>query len=255
MGSTDGKVAVVSGASSGSGVGITRRFVQEGATVVMLARARPCLEEVAGEFGSSAFRSRPTSGTPTACGPPSRRSCVSFGTGRRVSQPRRRLPALRRGAPGRRRHPPADGDQLLRPRLHASWAAMPLLRAAGGGDIVNTSSESTLHPFPMLSLYVASKAGTGGVRQGVGPGGARRRHPGHDGRARDGGGRGRRRHGLRVGPRAHCRLPTPSGPNGVSWARYWVATTDRVSTTSATCTSSSSPAPEQRLDTVHVRSF
>ena len=29
---------------------------------------------------------------------------------------------------------------------------------AGGGDIVNTSSESTLHPFPMLSIYVATKA-------------------------------------------------------------------------------------------------
>ena len=50
----DGKVAVVSGASSGSGVGITRRFVQEGATVVMLARARQRLEEVAAEFGPSA---------------------------------------------------------------------------------------------------------------------------------------------------------------------------------------------------------
>jgi len=33
-----------------------------------------------------------------------------------------------------------------------------LLRAAGGGDIVNTSSESTLDPFPMLSMYVSSKA-------------------------------------------------------------------------------------------------
>jgi NAD(P)-dependent dehydrogenase (short-subunit alcohol dehydrogenase family) len=34
-----------------------------------------------------------------------------------------------------------------------------VLRAAGGGDIINTSSESTLHPFPMLSIYVATKAG------------------------------------------------------------------------------------------------
>ena len=37
-------------------------------------------------------------------------------------------------------------------------AAIPLLRAAGGGDIVNTSSESTLDPFPMLSMYVSTKA-------------------------------------------------------------------------------------------------
>jgi NAD(P)-dependent dehydrogenase (short-subunit alcohol dehydrogenase family) len=42
--------------------------------------------------------------------------------------------------------------------VHTCRAAIPLLRAAGGGDIVNTSSESTLHPFPMLSMYVATKA-------------------------------------------------------------------------------------------------
>ena len=43
--------------------------------------------------------------------------------------------------------------------VYTCRAAIPLLRAAGGGDIVNTSSESTLHPFPMLSMYVATKAG------------------------------------------------------------------------------------------------
>jgi NAD(P)-dependent dehydrogenase (short-subunit alcohol dehydrogenase family) len=42
--------------------------------------------------------------------------------------------------------------------VYTSRAAIPLLRAAGGGDIINTSSESTLHPFPMLSMYVATKA-------------------------------------------------------------------------------------------------
>jgi NAD(P)-dependent dehydrogenase (short-subunit alcohol dehydrogenase family) len=46
---------------------------------------------------------------------------------------------------------------LLGP-IYTSRAAIPLLRAAGGGDIINTSSESTLHPFPMLSIYVATKA-------------------------------------------------------------------------------------------------
>jgi NAD(P)-dependent dehydrogenase (short-subunit alcohol dehydrogenase family) len=42
--------------------------------------------------------------------------------------------------------------------VYTCRAAIPLLRAAGGGDIVNTSSESTLNPFPMLSIYVSSKA-------------------------------------------------------------------------------------------------
>ena len=32
------------------------------------------------------------------------------------------------------------------------------MRAAGAGDIINTSSESTLDPWPFFSMYVGSKA-------------------------------------------------------------------------------------------------
>ena len=55
MGQLDGKIAVVTGASSGSGLGISKRFVEEGASVVMLARSQARLEESAGELGSSAI--------------------------------------------------------------------------------------------------------------------------------------------------------------------------------------------------------
>jgi len=41
----EGKVAVVTGASSGSGLGVARRFHQEGATVVMLARGSERLRQ------------------------------------------------------------------------------------------------------------------------------------------------------------------------------------------------------------------
>jgi NAD(P)-dependent dehydrogenase (short-subunit alcohol dehydrogenase family) len=46
---------------------------------------------------------------------------------------------------------------LLGP-LHCMRAAIPLLRAAGGGEIVNVSSESVRHPFPLLGVYAATKA-------------------------------------------------------------------------------------------------
>jgi NAD(P)-dependent dehydrogenase (short-subunit alcohol dehydrogenase family) len=57
-------------------------------------------------------------------------------------------------------------DEDIAAQIHTNFlgpvltcrAAIPLLRAAGGGDIVNTSSESTLDPFPMLSMYVSTKA-------------------------------------------------------------------------------------------------
>ena len=37
--------------------------------------------------------------------------------------------------------------------------AIPLLRAAGGGDIVNISSDSVVSPGPHLTFYAAAKAG------------------------------------------------------------------------------------------------
>ena len=49
------------------------------------------------------------------------------------------------------------GTNLMGP-LHCMRAAIPLLRARGGGEIVNVSSESVRHPFPLLGIYAASKA-------------------------------------------------------------------------------------------------
>ncbi len=45
--------------------------------------------------------------------------------------------------------------------------AVPLMRAAGRGDIINVSSESTRIPFPMLVIYAASKAGLESFTQGL----------------------------------------------------------------------------------------
>ncbi len=157
MGALDGKVVVVSGASSGSGVGITRRFVAEGAAVVMLARGQERLEEVAGEFGTSAV--------PVVCdvGDPDSVRQAFDTIAARFDQ----IDVLVNNAavyrPCAVEHL-SDEDierqlstNFLGP-VYTTRAAIPLLRAAGGGDIINTSSESTLHPFPMLSMYVSTKA-------------------------------------------------------------------------------------------------
>jgi NAD(P)-dependent dehydrogenase (short-subunit alcohol dehydrogenase family) len=157
MGSLDGKVAVVSGASSGSGIGITRRFVAEGATVVMLARGKERLEDVASEFGAAAV--------PIACDIGDSSSVRDVFTG--IADRFGHIHVLVNHAAVYR--PCAvellsDEDierqvatNFLGP-VYASRAAISLLRAAGAGDIINTSSESTLHPFPMLSMYVSTKA-------------------------------------------------------------------------------------------------
>src|SRR5580704_16427670 len=55
MGLLEGKVAVVTGASSGSGLGIARRFVEEGATALLLARGGERLEQTATDLGPTAI--------------------------------------------------------------------------------------------------------------------------------------------------------------------------------------------------------
>ena len=55
---------------------------------------------------------------------------------------------------------------LLGP-LWCARAAIPYMRTAGRGDIVNISSESVRLPFPYLTLYAATKAGLETFSEGL----------------------------------------------------------------------------------------
>jgi meso-butanediol dehydrogenase / (S,S)-butanediol dehydrogenase / diacetyl reductase len=46
---------------------------------------------------------------------------------------------------------------LLGP-IYCMRSAIPLMRARGGGDIVNITSESTRAPYPFLTVYAATKS-------------------------------------------------------------------------------------------------
>jgi NAD(P)-dependent dehydrogenase (short-subunit alcohol dehydrogenase family) len=152
-----GKVAAVTGATSGSGRGIARRFVAEGAHVYLLARGPERLAEVEAELGPQA------TGIPTDVGDPDSVD-AAFG---RIASEHGRLDVLINNAAVYRPTPfeklsneeilTQVNTNLLGP-IYTCRAAIPLMRAAGGGDIVNTSSESTIDPFPMLGIYVATKA-------------------------------------------------------------------------------------------------
>ena len=58
--SMEGKVVVVSGASMGVGRATAQRFARDGATVVLLARRKLLLDEVADTIGPTRSRSSPT---------------------------------------------------------------------------------------------------------------------------------------------------------------------------------------------------
>jgi NAD(P)-dependent dehydrogenase (short-subunit alcohol dehydrogenase family) len=157
MGALDGKVAVISGASSGSGLGITRRFVDEGARVVMLARNEERLTHVAGALGARAIPIATDVGDPDSVRAAFAEVTERFGQVHVLVN----NAAVYRPCPVEHLDDAEISQQVATNFLgpvYTSRAAIPLLRAAGGGDIVNTSSESTLHPFPMLSMYVSTKA-------------------------------------------------------------------------------------------------
>ncbi len=152
-----GKVATITGATSGSGRAIARRFAAEGAQVVLLARGKERLVVDAEQLGANAI------GIATDVGDvDSVRQAFA-----EIEQRFGKLDILVNDAGV---HRPCLVEELsdfdierqvrtnyLGP-VYTCRAAIPLLRAAGGGDIINTSSESTLNPFPMLSIYVSSKA-------------------------------------------------------------------------------------------------
>ena len=161
-----GKVAAVTGATSGSGRAIARRFVEEGANVYLLARGAERLKEMEELLGPSA------AGIPTDVGDPdSVRAAFA-----EIENQHHKLDILINNAAIYRPVPFEDlpdeeidvhfRTNLLGP-IYTCRAAIPLMRAAGGGDIINTSSEATIESFAMLSMYAVTKAGTRGP--GTGP--------------------------------------------------------------------------------------
>jgi meso-butanediol dehydrogenase / (S,S)-butanediol dehydrogenase / diacetyl reductase len=156
-GALEGKVAVVSGATSGSGRAVARRFVREGADVVLLARGEERLLAEAESLGARAFPIATDVGDFDSVRAAFALVEARFG----------KVDVLVNNAAVYKPSFVQDlSDYELRCQIDTNFlgpvltcrAAIPLLRAAGGGDIVNTSSESTLDPFPMLSIYVATKA-------------------------------------------------------------------------------------------------
>jgi NAD(P)-dependent dehydrogenase (short-subunit alcohol dehydrogenase family) len=149
---------VIAGASAGIGRATATRFAAAGATVVMLARGKERLAEAADSVGSSAVPI-----VTDVAEPDSVRAAFAEITDRLG-----RVDVLLNVAGVTRVRWFEDatdediahvmGINLLGP-MYTTRAAIPLLDAAGGGVIVNVSSEITLDAMPMMVLYGTSKAG------------------------------------------------------------------------------------------------
>lgn len=159
----NGRVAIVTGASSGLGAAVSRALAGLGARVAVVARRRDRLEALAGEIGGfarSGDLSDPTASAQIVpdiaerLGPPEiliNAAGNRFGTARAESEP---LDDIRRTL-----------DLNLVAPLLLAQQVFPYMRELGRGSIVNISSISGRVGVPGIpqASYAASKAGLSGL--------------------------------------------------------------------------------------------
>jgi 3-oxoacyl-[acyl-carrier protein] reductase len=155
-----GKVAVVTGAGSGFGAGIARFFAAEGGRVVLADIDGAAAETVAEEIdraGGAAIGLKADVTAKADVATMMRGALDTYG----------RLDVLVNNAGVAHRNKPMtevteeEFDRIYAVNVKAIYLAaleaIPLLRAQGGGCIINTSSTAAIRPRPGLAVYNSSK--------------------------------------------------------------------------------------------------
>jgi NAD(P)-dependent dehydrogenase (short-subunit alcohol dehydrogenase family) len=155
MGLLDGKKAIVTGGGSGIGRGTCRRMAEEGASVAVLDLDGDAAELVAKEIDGVGFGV--DVGDPDGLRQVVDAAVASLG-GLSVLYNNAGIGSFNRLEDW----DPAEWDRILRVNLTGVFAgfraAVPHLRASGGGSIVSTASISGTRPSAGEAPYAASKA-------------------------------------------------------------------------------------------------
>jgi NAD(P)-dependent dehydrogenase (short-subunit alcohol dehydrogenase family) len=166
MGRLDGKVALITGASSGIGEATARAFDREGAQLALLARNPDPLERLATSLGGAAMTISADVADPDAVATAVQRTIERFG----------RLDAVVNSAGVVRPLGLADLDPAawretidinLSGSFYVAREAGLRMAADGGGAIVNLGSELSVLGMPMYVAYCASKAGVIGLTKAL----------------------------------------------------------------------------------------
>ncbi|MCS5478089.1 SDR family oxidoreductase [Corynebacterium sp. YIM 101645] len=187
-----GKIAVVTGAGSGMGLATVKAFVREGATVYALDISQDNLDrELGSEEAVTALAVDISDSTAVAAvfeqvnAEHGKLDILINAAG--VNTPNRRatewldsinhtmLEHMKAGKPFApeflEETPDEDFDRVMKINVHGTFyairAAAPLLKAAGGGAIVNFASVAGQVALPMPAYYPASKAAVVGMTRSV----------------------------------------------------------------------------------------
>ena len=162
-----GKVALVTGAASGIGEGIARKFVHHGAQVLVC--------DINDEHGNALARNLGSSATflhLDATDPESWDEALAFAMKRFGGIDILVNNAGTGTGGGIERETLAEHRRVLDLNLTGVWlgvrAALPAMDARGGGSIINISSIDGLVGVEGLSTYVASKFGVTGMTRSLG---------------------------------------------------------------------------------------
>ncbi|RUM99076.1 glucose 1-dehydrogenase [Pseudaminobacter arsenicus] len=151
------KVAIITGAASGFGEGMARRFAEEGARVVVADLNAKGAERVASEIGEAAIAVQTDVSQRAEFDEMVDAAMSGFG----------RIDIMVNNAGYTHR----NGDMLaveeevfdlitavnMKAIYHAARAVVPIMESQGGGSIITTASTAGLRPRPGLTWYNASK--------------------------------------------------------------------------------------------------
>ena len=152
-----GKVAIVTGAASGFGEGMAKRFAEEDARVVVADLNAKGAERVAAEIGETAIWTQTDVSQKSEFDEMVDAAMKAFG----------RIDIMVNNAGYTHR----NGDMLdvdeatfdlitavnMKAIYHSARAVVPIMEKQGGGSIITTASTAGLRPRPGLTWYNASK--------------------------------------------------------------------------------------------------
>jgi NAD(P)-dependent dehydrogenase (short-subunit alcohol dehydrogenase family) len=165
--SLDGRLAIVTGAGRGIGLGCAHALAEAGATVLLVARTREELEHAAAQIGASAI---PYAADVTD------EAQVTAAVARAEELGDLRVlvnsAGANRPAPSRD-YPTADWDALFSVNVRATFLACravgdSLLRRGAPGSIVNLSSQMGAVGYPGRAAYCATKHAVEGLTKALG---------------------------------------------------------------------------------------